>query len=73
MSTPPSLPSLPPLRRIDRGKIEDYLLVSIWGTRYIVRGGLRTPDGRLPSPVVCTVWPMDLGDTGARLITAYPD
>ncbi|MEP7303435.1 MAG: DUF6883 domain-containing protein [Caldimonas sp.] len=109
------LPSLPADRRIDRSKIEDYLLhpangrgkaaffesfgfsrvrweelraalldqasagevtsevVSPYGTRYIVRGALRTPDGREPRPVVCTVWQADDGVPGVRLITAYPD
>ena len=108
-------PTLPTLRRVDRNKIEDYLLhpingrgkaaffevygftlvrwealrdallehastgrlsealVSPWGTRYIVRGGLRTPDGRQPQPLVCSIWQSDLGDAGVRLITAYPD
>ncbi|MFT3817221.1 MAG: hypothetical protein QM750_06265 [Rubrivivax sp.] len=108
-------PLLPPDRRVERGKIEDYLLhptkgrgkaaffeafgfsladwgalrdallehaatnpvaeavVSPWGTRYSVRGGLRTPDGRQPPPVVCSVWQSDGGSPGVRLITAYPD
>ena len=107
--------SVPPNRRVDRGKVEGYLLhpingrgkaaffaaygfsltqwdvlreallehaalgrltnalVSPYGTRYIVRGGLRTPDGRDPQPTVCSVWQADHGDVGVRLITAYPD
>ena len=111
----PALPPLPPDRRIDRSKIEDYLLhpikgrgkaaffesfgfspsrwhelhaallehaatgdmtdavVSPYGTRYIVRGALRTPDGRNPQPIVCTVWQAEGGASGVRLITAYPD
>lgn len=111
----PILPPLPLNRRIDRSKIDDYLLhpingrgkatffeafgfsltesdvlrnallehamlgrltdvvVSPYGTRYIVRGGLRTPDGRDPQPMVCSVWQDDRGDAGVRLITAYPD
>jgi hypothetical protein len=111
----PNLPSLPPDCRIDRSKIEDYLLhpingrgkaaffesfgftlarpdklhaalldhaasgrvteavVSPYGTRYSVRGGLRTPDGRDPNPVVCSVWQADHGSASVRLITAYPD
>lgn len=111
----PNLPLLPPDRRIDRNKIEGYLLhpikgrgkaaffeaygftlarweelrnvllehaasgrvtdavVSLYGTRYIVMGGLRTPGGREPRPVVCSVWQADRGDVGVRLITAYPD
>ena len=111
----PNLPPLPPDRRIERSKIDGYLLhpingrgkaaffeaygftlarwdelrsvllehaasgrvtdavVSPYGTRYIVSGGLRTPDGRDPRPVVCSVWQADHGDAGVRLITAYPD
>ena len=49
------------------------VVVSPYGTRYIVRGGLRTPDGRDPQPVVCSVWQADNGAVGVRLITAYPD
>jgi hypothetical protein len=48
-------------------------VVSPYGTRYIVRGGLRTPDGRKPQPRVCSVWQADNGAVGVRLITAYPD
>jgi len=47
--------------------------VSPYGTRYIVRGGLHTPDGRVPQPRVCGVWQADNGAVGVRLITAYPD
>jgi len=47
-------------------------VVSPWGTRYSVRGGLRTPDGRQP-PIVCSVWQADRGGVSVRLITAYPD
>lgn len=111
----PKLPPLPTDRRVDRSKVEDYLLhpvkgrgkaaffqswgfslaqwedlrgallehaasgqlthavVSPYGTRYIVRGGLRTPDGRSPRPMLCSVWQADQGQVGVRLITAYPD
>jgi hypothetical protein len=48
------------------------IAVSPYGCRYIVRGGLRTPSGRDPLPLVCSVWQADNGDIGARLITAYP-
>ena len=110
----PSSPVLPDIRRVERRKIDDYLLhpinsrgkasffqaygfahdkwemlrdaliehASVWpvaevvgspyGSRYLVRGGLRTPSGRDPWPLVCSVWQADNGDTGARLITAYP-
>lgn len=109
-----TLPPLPPDRRVDRNKIEDYLLhpingrgkaaffeaygftlarwvelkdalldhaasgkvrdavVSPYGTRYIVHGGLRTPLDRHPRPLVCSVWQADHGTVGVRLITAYP-
>lgn len=110
----PTSPALPDIRRIDRSKIDEYLLhpingrgkaaffqaygfalerweelrdalmehaaacpvaensVSPYGCRYLVRGGLRTPSGRDPLPLVCSVWQADNGDVGARLITAYP-
>ena len=109
-----ALPPLPTDRRIDRTKIDDYLLhpvkgrgkaaffqaygfgaerwhelrdallaqaaegsvldvvVSPYGSRYIVRGTLGTPSEREPLPMVCTVWQADIGVEGVRLITAYP-
>ena len=105
---------LPDARRIDRSKVDEYLLhpingrgkaafflaygfrlprweelrdalldhaqagflqevvVSPYGSRYIVRGALLTPVGRVPLPVVCAVWQADNGAEGVRLITAYP-
>ncbi len=105
---------LPDLRRIDRSKIDEYLLhpingrgkasffqaygfalerweelrdalvahaaawpvaevvVSPYGSRHLVRGGLRTPSGRDPWPLVCSVWQADNDAVGVRLITAYP-
>ena len=43
-----------------------------FGTKYIVTGGLNTPSGRQPLPIITAVWQQDLGETGVRLITAYP-
>lgn len=43
---------------------------SLHGTKYIVIGKLRTPDGR--EPVVKTVWMIDHGNDVPRLITALP-
>ena len=40
------------------------------GTRYIIEGPLRTPDGR--NPIVRTVWIVDNEATILRLVTAYP-
>lgn len=40
------------------------------GTKYIVEGRLRAPDGR--TPMVRTVWMIDKGKTRPRLITAFP-
>jgi len=40
------------------------------GTRYTVDGPINTPDGRTPR--VRTVWIVELGQPGPRLITAYP-
>lgn len=110
----PSVPTLPDIRRIDRSKIDEYLLhpinsrgkasffqaygfalprweelrdalvehaaawpvaevvVSPYGSRYLVRGALRTPSGRDPWPLVCSVWQADNGAVGVRLITAFP-
>lgn len=44
-----------------------------FGTKYIVTGGLNTPSGRQPLPVITAVWQQDTGETGVRFITAYPD
>ena len=110
----PTTAILPEARRIDRSKIDEYLLhpingrgkaaffeaygfsllrwealrdalldhaltglvqevvVSPYGSRYAVRGGLRTPSGREPLPLVRTVWQADNGAEGVRLITAFP-
>lgn len=43
---------------------------SNFGSRYAIDGILETPDGR--QPLVRTVWILDKGSTGPRLITAYP-
>lgn len=42
-----------------------------WGTKYVVRCRIRTPDGR--DPCVLTVWIVPPDQTDARLVTAYPD
>jgi hypothetical protein len=41
-----------------------------YGTKYIVDGSLKTPDGR--NPYVRTVWQIDKGNDYPRFITAYP-
>ncbi|MGU3539260.1 DUF6883 domain-containing protein [Methylobacterium sp. A54F] len=41
-----------------------------WGTRYIVRCSLRTPDRR--DPCILTVLIVPPGQDTARLVTAYP-
>jgi hypothetical protein len=41
-----------------------------FGTRYIVEGQLRTPDGR--APIVRVIWFVEKGDKHPRLVTAYP-
>ncbi len=48
------------------------VVASNFGTKYIVTGVLNTPSGRQPLPVVTAVWQQDTGETGVRLITAYP-
>jgi hypothetical protein len=41
-----------------------------FGTRYVIEGGLTSPDGRKPNLRV--VWFLDSGSEIPRLITAYP-
>ena len=43
---------------------------SVHGIRYTVDGALRTPSGQ--SPMVRTVWVVEGGGRGPRLITAHP-
>jgi len=43
---------------------------SAYGTRYAGDGPLETPDGR--TPLVRTVWIIEKGSAGPRLITAHP-
>ena len=47
-------------------------VASEYGTKYIVTGGLATPDGRNPQPIVKAVWIQDQGQDGVRFVTAYP-
>jgi hypothetical protein len=47
-------------------------VASEYGTKYIVMGGLGTPDGRDPLPLVLVVWIQDEGQDGVRFVTAYP-
>ena len=47
-------------------------VVSDFGTKYIVNGGMGTPDGRNPLPIVRAVWIQDQGQNDVRLVTAYP-
>jgi len=41
-----------------------------YGTRYVVEGELKTPDGR--NPVVRIVWFVEKGKSFPHLVTAYP-
>ncbi|MGE3311227.1 MAG: DUF6883 domain-containing protein [Limisphaerales bacterium] len=43
---------------------------SPYGTKYLVDGPLRSPDGR--TPMVRAVWIVDAGTEFPRLVTAYP-
>ena len=45
-------------------------VASAHGQKYIVDGPLETPGGK--TPLVRTVWIVDLGLTTPRLVTAYP-
>ncbi len=41
-----------------------------FGTRYIIEGKLRAPDGR--APTVRAVWFIEKGEDRPRLVTVYP-
>ncbi len=41
-----------------------------FGTRYIIEGQLKAPDGR--APIVRVVWFIEKGDKRPRLVTVYP-
>lgn len=43
---------------------------SMFGRKYVVRGNVRGPTGRIA--VVATVWIVLRGDEAPRLVTAYP-
>jgi len=45
-------------------------VASAHGTKYIVEGGMMTPQGRIIN--VRTVWIAEPGDDGPRLVTAFP-
>lgn len=53
---------------------EQYEVVRVedtkFGSRYIVEGPLRAPDGR--APIVRVVWFIEKGDDHPRLVTVYP-
>ena len=46
------------------------VLETAYGPRYHIDGEIESPDGR--SPLVRTVWQIDLGSQEPRFITAYP-
>lgn len=47
------------------------VIENAWGTRYVMEGAIRAPDGR--SPRVRTIWQTSShDDTYARLVTVYP-
>lgn len=53
---------------------EQYEVVRVedteFGSRFIVEGPLRAPDGR--APIVRVVWFIEKGDDRPRLVTVYP-
>jgi hypothetical protein len=61
-----------------RGSLHEHPRVNLvaliqpnpFGTRYVVRCSLTSPDGR--NPCITTVWIIDHGDTQPRLVTAFP-
>jgi len=42
-----------------------------WGTKYVVRCHIETPDGR--NPCIVTVWMTDGSKAEADFVTAYPE
>ena len=58
------------LRRHAASHAVARVLETAYGPRYHVDGEMETPDGR--SPLVRTVWQIDLGSDHPRFITAYP-
>lgn len=58
------------LRRHAASHAVVQVLETAYGPRYRVDGDLETPDGR--SPLVRTVWQIDLGSDNPRFITAHP-
>ena len=56
----------------EHGRIHEVARVveTGFGPRFVVEGGLKTPDNRRPR--VRTVWQMDEGAVAPRLISAYP-
>jgi hypothetical protein len=46
------------------------VVLSPFGTRYVVDGPLVAPDGRTPS--IRVVWFIEIDETIPRLVTAYP-
>ena len=53
----------------EQNDVKDYETTPL-GIKYIVEGGLETPDGRRPT--VKAVWYIDSGGENPRLITAFP-
>lgn len=46
------------------------IMFSKFGTKYVVKGMIKTPSGRMIS--ITTVWMIDYGKKAPRFITAYP-
>ena len=57
---------------MDHARLNDVLKTeeSRFGIKYIVKGGLRCPDGE--QPTVYAVWFIAAGERAPRLVTAYP-
>ena len=58
------------LRTVGTSNPVTSVVESPHGLRYTVDGSIETPDGR--SPRVRTVWIVEPGSAGPRLITAHP-
>jgi hypothetical protein len=59
------------LRRLLTGNTSEPADVSPYGLKFIVRGSVLTPSGRLAR--VITVWTILSGETAPRFVTAYPE
>ncbi len=58
------------MRHPERNPVHTVVPRPPYGTKFVVRCSIETPDGR--SPCVFTVWMREEGNDLSRLVTAYP-